>query len=332
MLRVEGLVRRFAPRVAGGAPVRALDGVTLELAAGGSLLIAGESGCGKTTLVRTMLRLVEPDEGRILWRGRDVRAMAPGELRPWRRNVQPVFQDSAGALDSRLTAGESIGEALVVHDLARGAARRERVHEMLGLVGLAADLADRRPHELSGGERQRVGLARALAVGPALLVADEPFASLDEPTKARAAELLADLRARCGLSLLLVSHDLRVAARAAERICVLYAGRVAEAGPTRAVLDAPRHPYTLALVNALPEPDPDAPRPAALPGEPPDPANLPEGCAFHPRCPLADARCRSSRPEPVAADAGHVTACFRSDEVPGRDAPCETAASACKSR
>jgi oligopeptide/dipeptide ABC transporter ATP-binding protein len=312
LLRVRDLRKDFA----GGrglrrrpVPVRAVDGVSFDLAAAETLGIVGESGSGKTTLGRLVLRLLEPTGGSIEFDGEDLLALDAAALRRRRRAMQLVFQDPFGALDPRQRVGDIIGEGLVIHRLAAGAARRERVADLLARVGLSADAADRYPHQFSGGQRQRIGIARALALEPRLIVADEPVSALDVSVQAQIVNLLQDLQAALGVAYLFIAHDLRVVEHVAARVAIMYLGRIVELAPTGVLYAAPHHPYTRALLSAVPSTDPGARRSRiALPGEPPSPLAPPPGCPFHPRCAHAEARCRVERP-PLAGTREHQVAC-----------------------
>ncbi len=289
----DGLRRR-------GPPVRAVDGVSLEVTAGECLGLVGESGSGKSTLGRAILRLQPATSGEVRFEGRDLLGLPREELRALRRRMQMIFQDPGGALDPRMTTGESIAEGMVIHRHVPAAEIPARVAALLAEVGLDASAAHRRPHEFSGGQRQRIGVARALAVDPAFLACDEPVSALDVSIRAQVVSLLDTLRRRRGLAMLFIAHDLAVVRQVAARIAVMYAGRIVETGGTEGLLLAPRHPYTQALRSAVPVADP-APRPGRiiLPGEAPSPSSAPSGCPFHPRCfhPGRDARCTAERPE-----------------------------------
>ncbi len=295
--------------------VRAVDGVSFDVRRGETLGVVGESGCGKTTLVRTLLRLVEPTSGQVRLDGVELTSLPPPELRAARRRMQMVFQDPYSSLNPRLTVGSAIGEALAVHRLARGPAARERVAELLVQVGLSPDHARRYPHEFSGGQRQRVGIARALAVQPELLVLDEPVSALDVSIQAQIVNLLADLQERLGLTYVFVAHDLSVVEHVSDRVAVMYLGRIVEMADAATLYREPRHPYTRSLLAAVPVPDPG--RRAArrvLRGDVPSPARPPSGCRFHPRCPLMEeqagaARCRAEGPELREVTPGHWVAC-----------------------
>jgi len=303
LLSVEGLVKHYE---SGGLftgmkpPVRAVDGLSFTVGKGETLALVGESGCGKTTVGRTLLRLLEPTAGSAAFDGTDLFALRGNELRAMRRRMQIVFQDPYSSLDPRMTIADSIAEGIEIHRLAKGPAVRARVQALLEEVGLDPSYIDRYPHEFSGGQRQRIGIARALAVEPQFIVCDEPVSALDVSVQAQVLNLLADLQRARGLSYLFIAHDLAVVRQLAHRIAVMYLGRIVELGPTDEVLAHPRHPYTQALLSSVPEPDPAARRDrVVLAGEPPSPSAPPSGCAFHPRCPhpARDARCSSERPE-----------------------------------
>jgi len=291
--------------------VKAVEDVSFHLEPGETVGLVGESGCGKTTVARAIVRLAPVTAGRILYEGRDIQELRGAALRAWRRQVQMIFQDPYGSLDPRMTVGQTVGEGLAIHRLVRrGPERRARVETLLEEVGLDASHADRYPHELSGGQRQRVGLARALAVEPRLLVCDEPISALDVSIQAQIVNLLQDLQQRHGLAYLFIAHDLAVVEHLSRRILVMYLGRLVEAGDARAVCRAPRHPYTQALLSAVPVVDPDHKRARLiLPGDLPSPIHPPPGCPFHPRCPVAEARCRVEVPRLREVAPGHHAAC-----------------------
>jgi peptide/nickel transport system ATP-binding protein len=290
--------------------VHAVDGVTLEIQREEIVGLVGESGCGKSTLAHAILRLVEPTSGRILFDGQDVTGLTRSQMRPLRRRMQITFQDPGGALDPRMTAGDAVAEALVIHRLG-GPDRRARVGQLLGQVGLGPEMADRFPHQLSGGQRQRVSLARALAVEPELLVLDEPVAGLDVSVQAQVVNLLSELQERLKLAYLFVSHDLRVVAHLADRVAVMYLGQIVEAGPAQVLFDRPRHPYTRALLAASIAAGDEG---SLVEGEPPSPVDPPPACRFHPRCPHATERCRRDMPPAYSAGEGHSASCFLLDE------------------
>jgi oligopeptide/dipeptide ABC transporter ATP-binding protein len=312
LLRATDLVKHYPVR-GSDRPVRAVQGVSIELARGETLGIAGESGGGKSTLARLLVGLETPDSGTVLIADRDFAARGRGSRLATARTIQLVFQDPFASLNPRKTVAAALGEVTRVHGLAadRSAARR-RGEELLGMVGLRPAFLDRFPHELSGGQRQRVGIARALAAEPAILVLDEPVSALDVSVRAEVMNLLVSLRDRLGLSYLFISHDLSMVRHISDRVAIMYLGRIVEEGPWRAVLDDPRHPYTEALEAAVPVPDPELEAQRAvitLPGEVPDPANPPTGCPFHPRCPLAEEVCRARRPELEELIEDHLAAC-----------------------
>jgi oligopeptide transport system ATP-binding protein len=310
LLQARGLTKHFA--TGGGAPVRAVDGVDLTLEAGETLALVGESGSGKSTTGRMLLRLIEPSAGSVQLDGRDILALKPRALRAMRREVQIVFQDPYGSLNPRMTIGAMLAEPLRLHGLARGAAVRTRVVELLHQVGLRPEHADRYPHEFSGGQRQRVGIARALAVEPRIIICDEPVSALDVSIQAQIVNLLQALQRRHGLAYLFIAHDLAVVRHIADRVAVMYLGRIVETAPVARIFAAPRHPYTRALLSAVPVPDPTArPVRTALAGEPPSPIDVPSGCRFHPRCAHAVERCRREDPVLIADADGHGTACHR---------------------
>ncbi|HEV7503360.1 MAG TPA: oligopeptide/dipeptide ABC transporter ATP-binding protein [Thermoanaerobaculia bacterium] len=316
-LRKEYAVRRGVLRRRTGS-LRALDGVDLEVAAGECVALVGESGSGKTTLARCAVRLIEPTAGRIVFAGEDLAGLAGHELRKRRQRFQIVFQDPYGSLDPRQRVASIIAEPLAIHTPLDRAGRSARVAELLDLVGLKPELGSRFPHELSGGQRQRVGIARALAPEPDLLVADEPVSSLDVSVRGQILALLADLRRRLGLTLLLVAHDMAAVEQLADRVAVMYLGRIVELSGSRELFRRPLHPYTASLLSAVPVPDPGRRRDRiVLAGEPPSPLAPPPGCPFHPRCPSARPRCAVERPplattedEEEVVEWGRMVACF----------------------
>jgi len=314
LVEVRGIEKRFP--LGGGwlrraqASVRAVDGVSLAIAPGETLGLVGESGCGKSTLGRLMLRLLEPTGGDVLFEGRSLLGLPPAELRAMRRRMQIVFQDPYGSLNPRMRVGAIVREGLDIHRVGTPAERRARARELLELVGLPPDAADRHPHEFSGGQRQRIGIARALAVEPRFVVADEAVSALDVSVQAQILNLLQDLRRRLGLTTLFISHDLRVVEHVSDRVAIMYLGRVVEVGSRDAIYAGARHPYTRALLASVPATAPGEKKERmALPGDVPSPVNPPPGCAFHPRCPFAEERCRRETPALAAGAGGHAVAC-----------------------
>jgi oligopeptide/dipeptide ABC transporter ATP-binding protein len=294
----------------------AVDGVSFDISRGETLGLVGESGSGKSTTGRILLRLEEPTRGEVRFDGEDWLALAGGELRRRRRNLQIVFQDPQTSLNPRMTCGAQVGEPLRIHRLARGRELKDRVSALLSEVGLSTETAQRFPVELSGGQRQRIAIARALATRPMFVVCDEPVSSLDVSIAAQVLNLLLDLKEKHGLSYLFISHDLAVVSGIADRIAVMYLGRIVEEGAAADVISRPLHPYSATLVSAAPEPDPTAPvRRIPLAGEPPSPAAPPPGCAFHPRCPIARPRCREETPPLFVFPAGRRAACFFPGEL-----------------
>jgi oligopeptide transport system ATP-binding protein len=295
--------------------LRAVDGVSLDVPRGETLGLVGESGCGKSTLGRTILRLVEPTYGRILYDGREVVPMGPHELRALRRKMQIIFQDPYSSLNPKMTVRAIVGEALSVHRLVKNASEAEgRVADLLSKVGLPKDAMSRYPHEFSGGQRQRIGIARALAVEPEFIVCDEPVSALDVSIQAQIVNLLLDLQDELGLTFLFISHDLSIVEHVSHRVAVMYLGKIVELADAAELFERRHHPYTRALLSAIPLPDPGRRRlRIVLEGEVPSPLDPPPGCAFHPRCPRAQTgKCDQEIPEllELSPDSRHFVACF----------------------
>jgi oligopeptide/dipeptide ABC transporter ATP-binding protein len=299
-------------------PVRAVDGVSFQIGWGETLALVGESGCGKSTVGRTILRLQEPTSGSAVFEGADIFSLDRAALRALRRRMQIIFQDPYSSLNPRMSIGAAVAEGIEIHRLAPRKEIPERVSALLREVGLDPEYARRYPHEFSGGQRQRIGIARALAVQPAFLVCDEPVSALDVSVQAQVLNLLSDLQQQRGLSYLFIAHDLAVVRQIAHRIAVMYLGRIVEEGSTDQLLSNPRHPYTVALLSAVPEPEPGASRSRiVLRGELPSPSNPPSGCPFHTRCfhPAKNERCRSEVP-PLRPVAGTLAACHYAETTP----------------
>ena len=296
--------------------VKAVDGVTFDLRKGETLSIVGESGCGKTTAGRSLLRLLEPTAGRAVWHGDEARGpvelfdLSEKEMRSYRRDMQIIFQDPYASLNPRITVGNAVGEALKVHGLASGRELEKRVASLLERVGLRPEVANRYPHEFSGGQRQRVGIARALALEPKLIVCDEAVSALDVSIQAQVINLLKDLQDEFDLSYIFIAHDLSVVKYISDRVAVMYLGRLVETGETKQIFEDPQHPYTRALLSAIPTPDPTK-RSEHIPlaGDVPSPINPPAGCHFHTRCPVVEDRCLEEYPESVEVASGHCASC-----------------------
>ena len=317
LIQVSNLVKQFP--VKGGvlqrqvATVDAVDGVDLEIRGGEAIGLVGESGCGKTTLGRMLVRLLEPTSGTIAFDGADITHLKQKQLKPFRRRVQIIFQDPYSSLDPRTQVGESISEGLKLHGIGNRKQRRDRVNNMLELVGLDSNAANRYPHEFSGGQRQRIGLARALILEPDFVVADEPVSALDVSVQAQVLNLLKELQKELNLTLLFIAHNLAVVEHISDRVAVMYLGRIVEITDRDSLYANPTHPYTQALLSAIPIPDPDRPRNRTiLQGDVPSPINPPPGCHFHPRCSIAQAGiCDVEVPTllPVGDDDDHLAAC-----------------------
>ena len=321
LLEVDGLVKHFvAARSVFGRPtahVKAVDGVSFTVEAGKTLALVGESGCGKSTVSRLVLRLIEPDAGTVRFEGRDLGALDANALRAFRRDAQIIFQDPYASLNPRMTVSQILTEPLALHDLVPAAHRRERVEEILRLVGLEPRFARRYPHEFSGGQRQRIAIARALAVEPKLIICDEPVSALDVSIRSQILNLLRDLQDRLGLAYIFVSHDLAVVKHIDDRVAVMNLGVIVETADAETLFAAPRHPYSRALLSAIPVPRPRAKRRrVVLEGEMPSALHPPAGCRFHTRCPYVIARCRTEIPPLLAEGTGHATACHRTAELP----------------
>lgn len=314
LVRVRGLVKHF-PVEGSDDVVRAVDGVTFEILQGETLGLVGESGCGKSTVGRCLLRLIEPTAGEVSFDGRDVRAMGGRELRALRREMQIIFQDPYASLNPRMKVRAIVGEPLSIHGMKDKEERRARVAELLRRVGLDPDYMNRYPHEFSGGQRQRIGIARALALNPKLIVADEPVSALDVSVQAQVVNLLQDLQSEFGLTYLFISHGLAVVEHISTRVAVMYLGRIVEVASAEELYAEPLHPYTQALLSAIPIPDPKRKRERIiLTGDVPTPINPPSGCRFRTRCPAAIAECARIDPDLREISPGHTVACIR---VPG---------------
>ena len=317
LLSVENLVVAYG---AGAYRVQAVSDVSFDVRRGETLGLVGESGCGKSTLGRAVLQLTRPSAGRVVFDGADLTRESGERLRRLRRRLQLIFQDPIASLNPRRRVGDIVAEPLVIAGMKDGAARERRVRQVLDAVGLDADLVMRRwPHEFSGGQCQRISIARALALEPDLVICDEPVSALDVSIRAQILNLLEEMKARYGLTLIFIAHDLAVVRAISDRVAVMYLGKLCEIGPSQEVFNRPAHPYTLALLTAIPLPDPDAPPPEKVVlGEPPSPIAPPSGCRFRTRCTLAQARCAAEEPVMREIEPGHFVACHFADSVVGK--------------
>ncbi len=316
LLDVRNLTKHFVSKSGwlgrGTNSVKAVDDVSFHILPGEVLGLVGESGSGKTTIGRSILRLIEPTSGSVFFEGVDITKLSPQAMRAYRKNMQIIFQDPYASLNPRMTVDKIIRQALDIHGLSTGDARNDRIVELLERVGLSAAHFGRFPHEFSGGQRQRIGIARALAVGPRFIIADEPVSALDVSIQAQVINLLQDLQRELGLALLFIAHDLGVVEYISDRVIVMYLGRIMEVAPSRELYANPRHPYTEALLSAIPVPDPTLTRkPIILEGDIPSPMNPPSGCVFRTRCPIATAECAAVVPPLEQVSPQHFKACIR---------------------
>jgi oligopeptide/dipeptide ABC transporter ATP-binding protein len=333
ILRVEHLTKHF--KIGGGLfggktlTIRAVDDVSFAVRAGETFGLVGESGCGKTTLAQTIIRLYDPTAGHVVFDGSDISRLKPAQMRPYRRDIQMIFQDPSASLDPRMTVGSIVAEPLNIFGVGDRGERRERVQELLRVVGLNAYFANRYPHEFSGGQRQRIGIARALALNPKLVICDEPVSALDVSIQAQVLNLLKRLQQQFHLTYLFVAHNLAVVAHISDRVGVMYLGKMVEIGEARTITEAPKHPYTRALISAIPIPVPGRQRSRIiLEGDVPSPANPPTGCRFHPRCPMARPNCAVDEPLLRPFGPGHWVACHYAEEVDALPTPAKGGASA----
>jgi oligopeptide transport system ATP-binding protein len=292
--------------------IKAVDGVDLSIAHGKTVGLVGESGCGKSTIGLLILKLLEPDYGKIAYKGQDISKLSPAEMKPFRKEMQIIFQDPFGSLNPRMTVGQSVEEGLRTLGMSSHHERKERVEELLEMVGISSAGANRYPHEFSGGQRQRIGVARALSVNPSLIICDEPISALDVSIQSQIINLLKELQNRLGLSYLFISHDLNVVSYISDAVAVMYLGHIMEYAPVEELYENPLHPYTLALLSAIPEPEPGRHRQErALTGDVPSAFNPPPGCKFQGRCPLAEARCREQEIDFYTVSENHAVRCWK---------------------
>lgn len=299
--------------------VKAVDGISLTVKAGEILGVVGESGCGKSTLGRSILRLTEPTDGSIRFDGKDIRALKKEELRQERRNMQIIFQDPGASLNPRMTVGEIIGEPIDIFGNETGEEKEEKIYKLMDLVGINRSYIHRFPHEFSGGQRQRIGIARALAADPKLIICDEPVSALDVSVRAQVLNLMKELKEKLNLTYIFISHDLSVVHHICDRVAVMYLGRIVEIAPKEQLYANPLHPYTKALLSAIPIPDPELVRERIIiQGDVPNPANPPSGCHFHKRCPYARAECSEAMPPYVEVENGHYVLCYLAGKEAGK--------------
>ncbi|MBI5287090.1 MAG: dipeptide ABC transporter ATP-binding protein [Deltaproteobacteria bacterium] len=314
LLTINNIVKHFPVRMGvwgGRGVVHAVEDVNLSIRRGKTIGLVGESGCGKSTLGKVIARLLEPTSGKIVFEGRDITHLSPMDLRPIRKDMQMIFQDPYASLNPRMTAGDIVGEALTIHGIARGEERVKRVNELMEIVGLPKDSIYRYPHEFSGGQRQRIGIARALAIMPKLMIADEPVSALDISIQAQIVNLLQELQKEFNLTYLFIAHDLRMVEYVSDIVAVMYLGKIVELGEARNIYRHPMHPYTEALLSAIPIPDPEKRKKRIiLQGDIPSPINPPSGCPFHTRCIYAQERCRREVPSLVPCDSRQVSCHF----------------------